>query len=422
MPAVLRQFETLDQPVTSPSGVWALWYDANRRAVLTDRFGAVTWSAGAAGTLRLEMDTVFAVYDNDEVVWRAADLRVPSYTALGVTDSGDVVFYDDGLPVHSLLHGPIEPVVLGDRAPVAEIRDNRLIRSASGRRTIHRTADGTGLVCRATFGGGAVGTVVVQPDEVRTLEQPGTWLTWRFLDTPAPGHWHVVLVGPDDEIRWMLGKGHVGEQDEHQSADAEEEFDSDSPEWLAKGLRADSAYCVTVIHDVDPDEALRRFGARDEEISTGTWDRLQRQAYYEEIDVDFQAVAAFALGPHTLLVEDNGFEAVNRPELSRGTFAVSSYSSINADHRFLVSRDGEVLASFDDFYASKAEGADPGVLTPALAAMGIDDIEEFDADDENFLDDIELLCQLSGVRPSLEDVTGPARVAILRRSVHWAAA
>lgn len=263
-------------------------------------------------------------------------------------------------------------------------------------------------------GGGYGSIVVVQPDEVRTLEQPDTWLTWRFLNIPAPGHWRLVLVGPDDELRWMLGEGwdqSTGEEDEP--------LDADSSDWLAKGLQADSAYCVTVIHDVDPDEALRRFGARDEEIWTGTWQQLRRRVNYEDSDDDIRVVAAFALGPHTLLVEDNGYEAVYRTDLSRGTFAVSSYGSINAAHLFVASRDGEVLASFVDNYAGSAGGADPGLLTPALAEMGIDDIKTFDADDENFLNDVELLCRVSGVNPRIGDVTGPARAAILRRPLDW---
>jgi hypothetical protein len=93
----------------------------------------------------------------------------------------------------------------------------------------------------------------------------------------------------------------------------------------------------------------------------------------------------------------------------------SRHCSINNDHRFLVSRDGEVLASFTDFLASEAKGADPAVLATALAEMGIDDIEAFDDDNENYLDDLELLCRVAGVRPGVDDVTGRGRVAILRR-------
>jgi hypothetical protein len=303
---------------------------------------------------------------------------------------------------------------LGDRAPVVEIRDSRFIRSASGKRTVNRTADGAGLVMRWTLGDSAALTVVVPPEEARELEHPDTWLTWRFVEEGDHGDWRLVLVGPDDELLWVYGRGHVGDQGDLPASQPSDP-DVDAPEWLAVGLQADDAYCVTVIHDVDPDEALRRFGALDEEISTATWAQLRRRANYEEVDFEAKVVAAFALGAHTLLVEDHGYEAVNRPDLSRGTFAVSTSNNVNGDHYFLVSRDGEALAEFTDFLASGADGEDPSVLTAALSAMGIDDVEEFDLEDENYLDDLELLCRVAGVRPAMEDVTGPARVAILER-------
>ncbi|GAA1959751.1 DUF6461 domain-containing protein [Amycolatopsis minnesotensis] len=319
MTELLRQFETLTEPVTSPSGEWALRYNDEGRAEISDRNGTATWTAGAAGTLALEPEGVFAVREGDQVVWRA-DLPKLRYSAMGVTDDGDGVIYHHGLPKYSLRHGPIEAVSPGDRAPLAEIHGS------------------------------------------------------RFLE-------------PGD------GQG-----------------------WLAT-LQVADAYCVTVIHDVDPDEALRRFGAEDKEISTATWAQLGRRASYEETDSVSMVVAAFALGRHTLLVEDNGWEAIGRPDLSRGTFAVTSYLGGHGVHQFLVSRDGETLANFMDYVASEADGAEPGVLTEALARMGIGDIEEFDSDDANLLDDLELLCQLTGVWPEVADVTGPARVAILHRTV-----
>lgn len=96
MPESLRQFETLTEPVISPSGEWALRYHADGRAEISDRVGTATWTAGAVGTLRLEMESVFAVYQGDEVVWRA-DLPKLDYSSVRVTDDGDCVIYDEGL-------------------------------------------------------------------------------------------------------------------------------------------------------------------------------------------------------------------------------------------------------------------------------------------------------------------------------------
>lgn len=424
MPQLLRLFETLAEPVTSKSGAWALRYDSDGRATISDRNGKTTWTAGAAGTLRLEMDGVFVVYEGDRIVWRG-DVPKLGYSSFGITDDGDGVIYDDGLPRYSLRHGLIEPVSLGDRAPATEIRDNRFLESDNGKRTVNRTPDGEALVHTTKYGLGASGTVVVQPADTRTLEQPGTWLTWRFLETDGHGQWRLVLVGADDEVLWLFDGGQLVRYEPEPPAvppaaatDTTDDENGDSSDaWFETGLGGmDAGYCVTVIHDVDPDEALRRFGAEDAQISTSTWAELLGRASREE-SFEHHVVAAFGLGPHTLLVEDNGWEGAWRPDLSRGTFAVSSYCSINADQTFLVSQDGETLAEFEDGYASSAEGTNPGVLTEALAEMGIADIEEFDAGDDNFLEDLELLCRLAGIRPSVTDVTGPARVAILPRKL-----
>ncbi|MQY31350.1 DUF6461 domain-containing protein [Nocardia aurantia] len=414
MPRLLRQFAVLGEPVESESGEWALRYDEDGRAVIAHRNGEITWAAGEVGSLRLELDGVFAVYDGPAVVWRG-DAPVRSYSALHVTDEGDGVLLDDGLPVYSLRTGPIEAVSLGDRAPVAEIIGNRILKSANGKRTVVRQDEHAGLVHKRRFTGGGMITVV-QPDEARTLQQPDTWLTWRFLDSDGSGAWELVLVDAAGEVRWIHGRGRFDPTGAHPAdptADHRAADDANFVAWLESGLDIE-AYCVTVIHDVDPDEALRRFGATDAEISTATWPELLRRARYEEADWH-QVVAAFALGPHTLLVEDNGWEGSNRPDLSRGTFAVSSYCSINADSVFLVSRDGDTLATFQENCPGDAEGSDIDVLTKALAEMGIDDPRAFDEDDENFLEDLELLCRVAEVRPTIADVTAPARVAILPR-------
>ena len=50
------------------------------------------------------------------------------------------------------------------------------------------------------------------------------------------------------------------------------------------------------------------------------------------------------------------------------------------------------------------------MIEQALAAMGIDDPDAFD---DGLLDDIELLCQVAGVRPTVADITGPARAILL---------
>ncbi|MEU6266645.1 hypothetical protein [Saccharopolyspora shandongensis] len=210
MPRLLSQLETLDAPVTSPSGVWALRYDAEGRAVIRDDNGATAWAAGAVGALRLEDNGAFAVYDGDQVVWRG-DLPKLDYSSLSVTDDGDGIIHDHGLPVHSLLNGPIEPVSLGDKAPVAEIVGNRFLESGDGKRTVNRTPDGDALVHKWKLGMGAYTAIVVQPAHTAALDAPGTWLTWRFLKHDGLGNWELVLVDDEDEVRWVFGRGYVAE-------------------------------------------------------------------------------------------------------------------------------------------------------------------------------------------------------------------
>jgi len=145
-------------------------------------------------------------------------------------------------------------------------------------------------------------------------------------------------------------------------------------------------------------------GAR---ITSGTWDELLTQAQIEEAGLDDVVVAAFALGPHTLLVEDNNWAGVNAPELSRGTFAVSSYRSINADTCFMVFRDADVAGDHSE--NGTAEATTPEV-SAAMEAMGAGDVL-----DAVFEEDVELLCRTAGVRPTAADVTGVARWTIISR-------
>ncbi len=406
---VLRHSEKLIKPVPSPSGEWSLRYDVDGRAVIADRDGTVTWSAGVAGTLRLGQEGIFAVYQGNEVLWRA-DLPELRWSTLHVTNGGDGIISEAAMPVYSLLHGPIVPESLGDRAPVARIRGNRVLMSDDGKYTVNRSADGESLAYTSKRTGGYW---PIKPVDARSLDQPDTWLTWRFPRRGPEGS-ELVLVGPGDDVRWEFGLGHVEQPASAVSAalgeDGGAEESGNPHPWMEAGFGdMDGGYCLTVIHDVDPDEALRRFGADDSQIATATWAELQ-QRVSDENAYDSQIVAAFVLGPHALLVEDAGDQGAISPELSRGTFAVSCHFSINADQTFLVSRDGETLATFNDGAPSQVWGAEPGVIEEALAAMGIDDPDAFD---DSLLDDIELLCQVAGVRPTVADVTAPARVILL---------
>ncbi len=128
------------------------------------------------------------------------------------------------------------------------------------------------------------------------------------LELGGPGDELVVMPGEvqlrrdDGTVVWRNGKQMAGSE-----SPPEQDYDS----WLDTLVKS-RAYCVTVLPDVQPDEALARLGARPENTGTGTWPDLQDLAAAVDVDVDDVVVAAFALGPHTLLVEDNGWQGLFR--------------------------------------------------------------------------------------------------------------
>lgn len=170
-------------------------------------------------------------------------------------------------------------------------------------------------------------------------------------------------------------------------------------DWMS-ALMDDTAYCATVIHDIEPADALRRLLGDEITVHDGTWADMQTLAGELDLDWEDNVVAAFRLGRHTLLVEDNGWAARDRPELSAGTFAVTCYMSVNADSSFRVFRDGAVAAdhTWDN---GSAEPITPEVRA-ALAAMSAEDVME-----AAYERDLELLCRTAGVRVTVADVTGP---------------
>ncbi|WP_240965476.1 DUF6461 domain-containing protein [Streptomyces zingiberis] len=233
----------------------------------------------------------------------------------------------------------------------------------------------------------------VEPGEILLCRADGAvvWRNGEPVDEPEP----APAVPPSRD-----GSGGAGPELPEPETAPEEDFTA----WL-EPLTGDLTYCVTVIHDTAPGEALRRLGAEPGQITAGTWDELLTRGEAEDSGDDDLLVAAFALGPHTLLVEDNGRAGVVHAELSRGTFAVALYEAFSGATTFRVFRDGEVVADH-----SENGGAEPTIpeVRAALAAMGADD-----AQDAAFEDGLELLCRTAGVRPTVADVTGTALGAII---------
>ncbi|MFI6663237.1 hypothetical protein ACIBL8_48120 [Streptomyces sp. NPDC050523] len=142
------------------------------------------------------------------------------------------------------------------------------------------------------------------------------------------------------------------------------------------------------------------------QFMAGTWQELQGYAPRQDPALGEGIIAAFALGPHTLVVDDTqgGEAAVRHLELSQGTYAVSC-SLVYLDKAFVVHRDGETVADHNTFDGSE-EPNTPEVRR-ALAAMGSEDLIATVSEH-----DVELLCCTAGVRPTAADVAGPALGAI----------
>ncbi|MEU0134744.1 DUF6461 domain-containing protein [Streptomyces sp. NPDC006296] len=210
----------------------------------------------------------------------------------------------------------------------------------------------------------------------------------------------VVLRRADGGVVWRNGEV-------IEPGAVPEETAEDFGTWMTE-LTDRVTYCATVVHDITPDEALVRLGADPAGIRTGDWSDLLTRSEIDDTGVEDVRVAAFALGPHTLLVEDNGWLGIHSPALSAGTLAVSAYSSVNGDTDFVVHRNGETVV---DRHGDISEEPVPPEIEAAMAAMGADDPLEAASEDI-----LELLCRTADVRPTVADVTGAARFTIIPAS------
>ncbi|OON80128.1 DUF6461 domain-containing protein [Streptomyces tsukubensis] len=405
------------QSLTSPSGSHTLVHQGDGDLVLRCHAEhRAVWSSGTewadGGWTELTADGDLVVRNpHGAPVWRSGTSG---------SGAGRLVVRDDGRV--ELLDGGGEPVwamdahAACDTPAVDTPRGAVLRRGQTLRQHALTSADGS--------------TVLGHRDDRRLVlfGADGRWLWYAHLgDAERPGlvldedgmlrivdDERPALGGPADELRVEPGEvrlcradGTVVWRNGEEVADpgaVPAEPAEDFEAWMEE-LTGHVTYCATVVHHTTPDEALLRLGADRDRVRTGTWDDLLTQSEVEDSGVDDVRVAAFALGPHTLLVEENGYAGIGSPALSRGTFAVSCYSSVNADTNFVVYRDGEVVA--DHSQEGSAEPTTPEVRA-AMAAMGADDPLE-----TAFHDDLELLCRTAGIRPTVADVTGTARWVII---------
>lgn len=366
---------------SAQEAVWATntWWAGNGWADLSDGdlvvrtvYGAPLWRAGTTGATRLVVndDGTMALEGTSWVFDGHAGCTQPGMnTARGNT----------------LLRGQVlqrQSLTAPDGVTVFEHRDDR--------RLVQFAANGTWLWDEYVWGAERSYLALDDDGMLRVHDIDGS--VAREIAGPADA---LVVTSEGVELRrdgrpfWRNGKRIKPES-----------WD----DWMS-ALMEDTAYCATLIHGIEPADALRRLLGDDAKIHDGTWQDMQTLA--GELDTDWEdtVVAAFRIGAHTLLVEDNGRQARDRPDLAAGAFAVTCYRNINAYSSFRVFRDGAVVADHS-WDSGSAEPTTPEVRA-ALAAMGSEDPIE-----TAFRHDLELFCRTAGVQVTVADVTGPCLYAI----------
>lgn len=190
-----------------------------------------------------------------------------------------------------------------------------------------------------------------------------------------------------------------------------------SSDWIGEpGLNLDPAYCISIVRGVEPRMALRRLGVDDASIRTARWPELVAQA--DEIELPHVGTAAFVLGEHTVVVEENGYRGRlaewNQP-LSRGTEVVNVYlGGGNGDQELVIVRDGEELAFVDGDEPEHIDTDDEELAArlielsqAALKPWEDDSAALDDSFDDGWVDLLQVACGYAGLRPTVSDVGAP---------------
>ncbi|SNT51498.1 hypothetical protein SAMN05216276_105360 [Streptosporangium subroseum] len=174
------------------------------------------------------------------------------------------------------------------------------------------------------------------------------------------------------------------------------------------------AWSLTFIRGVDEVEALRRLGARENDIRPFTSSECPLP----------EAVRAWRSGEWTVVIEAAAMQLVKAEimdVLSTGTETIMIFSNVNAWSRFEYLVDGEVVTSFDLASPDWREGSDPDRFVEMMRDAGFDPDGGPDDDDIDFdeSDDAEgslflLTARLTGVVLTREIFNGPLLGAIVK--------
>jgi hypothetical protein len=197
--------------------------------------------------------------------------------------------------------------------------------------------------------------------------------------------------------------------------------------WFSEDYPLGLNFCATLVHALNPDEAIAVLGGTDAVDIAGAHrlDGAAEQvgypdpigedaAFHADLNSGLDFIAAADVGGWTLIVEPNGFRCSTEESarlLSSNGELVSFYFNENTDPVLRWARNGDTLLTFDPSRgAGWREGSEPDRLVQVLETLGFDlSTEEIDPDDPRWHYDeqwqartLALMQHLTGVRISPE--------------------
>ncbi|OEJ96995.1 DUF6461 domain-containing protein [Streptomyces thermolilacinus] len=170
------------------------------------------------------------------------------------------------------------------------------------------------------------------------------------------------------------------------------------------------AYCLTLVHAVSPEEALRRLRARADGRVTGIPALVEAAAEaWKESGGERHFLGVCEVDGWTLVVEPNGYlgsldEAA--VPLSRDTELVTHFRNVNAVDHFSRYVDGELRLHFEPLFPYARDGADPDGAVALMREVGFD-LREDDGDLEATTEAAFALAErMTGVRLTPELLDG----------------
>ncbi|MFE5492061.1 DUF6461 domain-containing protein [Streptomyces virginiae] len=141
------------------------------------------------------------------------------------------------------------------------------------------------------------------------------------------------------------------------------------------------SYCVTLVHDVPPDELLHRLDGQSESEVTGITALVDTAFDLCGPSTTRTYFGMTTLGPWTLMIEPNGWHGVNEKKAlpaSAGTRWISHYDNANAnnDGSFLWAENTEVQLHFELRDADYRSGTCADDLLEVIRHLGFTFPEE----------------------------------------------